>query len=570
MNKQNILNRRRFLTGSSAVLGASLMPTIASSALGQSSRSGSQGATINSDQNVHKVPVLTGKEFDLYVSKQSVIVNGKESMATLINDSLPAPTLKMREGDTVVIRVHNQMNESTSIHWHGLILPFEMDGVPDISFDGIPANSTFTYTFKLKQSGTYWYHSHTGLQEQTGMLGAIVIEPKDRERHPIAEDHVILLSDWTHRDPSNLIKLLKQRADFDNYHLPDFKKLLADIAETDLKTAFDKRKSWNQMRMMPTDFSDLTGETTFTYLINGKTTAANWAQIVKAGQPVKLRFINGAAQTIFDVRIPGLKMKVVATDGIDVSPVDIDDFRIGGGETYDVIVTPTKDAHTIFAQNIDRTGYVAATLATKEGARAATPAMDKTEWLTMADMMGAMGANGYKAKHAKTEYNFKSDMRVDSPRMNLDDPGINLREVAKKRDVLNYSQLRTIDETALAEQRKPTREIELHLTGNMARYIWAFDGVTFKDATPINIKPNERVRITLVNDTMMNHPMHLHGMWNDLRAPNGEFQVRKHTIMVQPAQKISFDVTGEAGRWAWHCHLLYHMAIGMFREVAVV
>ena len=325
---------------------------------------------------------------------------------------------------------------------------------------------------------------------------------------------------------------------------------------------------WNQMRMMPTDFTDLSGENTFTYLINGKTTAANWAQIVKAGQRVKLRFINASAQTIFDVRIPGLKMTVVATDGIDVAPVAIDDFRIGVAETYDVIVTPTKDAHTIFAQNIDRSGYVAATLATKEGARAATPAMDKIEWLTMADMMGAMGANGYKAKHAKTEYDFKSDMRVDSARMNLDDPGINLRNI--NREVLNYSQLRSVDEAIFAEQRKPTREIELHLTGNMERYIWAFDGVKFSEATPVNIKPNERVRITLVNDTMMNHPMHLHGMWSDLRMPNGEFQVRKHTIMVQPAQKISFDVTGEAGRWAWHCHLLYHMEAGMFREVAVV
>ncbi len=565
MNK-NRFNRRRFLTGSSTLLGASMLstlPTMANSALTKS-----QNVVVNSDRADHIVPILTGKEFDLYVSEKMITVNGKSSMATLINDSLPAPTLKMQEGDTVTIRVHNQLNESTSIHWHGLLVPFEMDGVPGISFDGIPAGSTFTYKFKLIQSGTYWYHSHTGFQEQTGMRGAIVIEPKGRERYPIEEDHVILLSDWTHRDPHNLLKLLKQRADFDNYHLPDFKKLLSDIAATDLEAAYDKRKTWNQMRMMPTDFTDLSGETTFTYLMNGKTTAANWTQLVKAGQPVKLRFINGSAQTIFDVRIPGLKMKVVATDGIDVSPVDIDDFRIGVAETYDVIVTPTKDAHTIFAQNIDRSGYVATTLATKKGARPAIPAMDKIEWLTMADMMGAMGSNGYNAKHAKTEYDFKSDMRVDSPRMNLDDPGINLRNIDRK--VLNYSQLRSVGDEIMAEQRKPTREIEIHLTGNMERYIWALDGVMFKDAAPVNIKPGERVRITLVNDTMMNHPMHLHGMWSDLRMPSGEFQVRKHTIMVQPAQKISFDVTGEAGRWAWHCHLLYHMEAGMFREVAVV
>ena len=565
MNK-NRFNRRRFLTGSSTLLGASMLstlPTMANSALTKS-----QNVVVNSDRADHKVPILTGNEFDLYVSEKMITVNGKSSMATLINDSLPAPTLKMQEGDTVTIRVHNQLNESTSIHWHGLLVPFEMDGVPGISFDGIPANSTFTYKFKLIQSGTYWYHSHTGFQEQTGMRGAIVIEPKGRERYPIEEDHVILLSDWTHRDPHNLLKLLKQRADFDNYHLPDFKKLLSDIAATDLEAAYDKRKMWNQMRMMPTDFTDLSGETTFTYLMNGKTTAANWTQLVKAGQPVKLRFINGSAQTIFDVRIPGLKMKVVATDGIDVAPVDVDDFRIGVAETYDVIVTPTRDAHTIFAQNIDRTGFVATTLATKRGARAAIPAMDDVEWLTMSDMMGAMGANGYDARHAKTEYDFKTDMRVDSPRMNLDDPGINLRDINRK--VLTYNQLHSVGDEIMAEQRKPTREIEIHLTGNMERYIWALDGIMFKDAPPVNIKPGERVRITLVNDTMMNHPMHLHGMWSDLRMPSGEFQVRKHTIMVQPAQKISFDVTGEAGRWAWHCHLLYHMEAGMFREVAVV
>ena len=565
MNK-NRFNRRRFLTGSSTLLGASMLstlPTMANSALTKS-----QNVVVNSDRADHKVPILTGNEFDLYVSEKMITVNGKSSMATLINDSLPAPTLKMQEGDTVTIRVHNQLNESTSIHWHGLLVPFEMDGVPGISFDGIPAGSTFTYKFKLTQSGTYWYHSHTGFQEQTGMRGAIVIEPKGRERYPIEEDHVILLSDWTHRDPHNLLKLLKQRADFDNYHLPDFKKLLSDIAATDLEAAYDKRKMWNQMRMMPTDFTDLSGETTFTYLMNGKTTAANWTQLVKAGQPVKLRFINGSAQTIFDVRIPGLKMKVVATDGIDVAPVDVDDFRIGVAETYDVIVTPTRDAHTIFAQNIDRTGFVATTLATKRGARAAIPAMDDVEWLTMSDMMGAMGANGYDARHAKTEYDFKTDMRVDSPRINLDDPGINLRDINRK--VLTYNQLHSVGDEIMAEQRKPTREIEIHLTGNMERYIWALDGIMFKDAPPVNIKPGERVRITLVNDTMMNHPMHLHGMWSDLRMPSGEFQVRKHTIMVQPAQKISFDVTGEAGRWAWHCHLLYHMEAGMFREVAVV
>lgn len=557
MNNINNLNRRKFLSGAGIVAGSAMIaPAWA-------------GAEFKSDYNpaAKETQILTGNEFDLYVRKMPVVIDGRNTTATLINDSLPAPTLKMKEGETVTIRVHNEMDETTSIHWHGLIVPYEMDGVPGISFDGIPPKSTFTYTFKLQQSGTYWYHSHSGFQEQTGMFGAIVIEPKGRERHPVAEDHVVVLSDWTYKNPHTLLKLLKQRADFDNYHLPDFKKLLVDIAQTDLKTAMDKRKMWNQMRMMPTDFSDLTGENTFTYLINGRASDDAWYKKVKAGQAVKLRFINASAQTIFDVRIPGLKMTVVATDGIDVDPVSIDDFRIGVAETFDVIVTPTQEAHTIFAQNVDRTGYVTATLATKDNARAAVPAMDGVEWLTMADMMGDM-ENGFHAKHARTEYDFKTDMRVDMPRANLDDPGINLRNI--KRNVLTYDRLHSVDEHIFAEQRAPTREIELHLTGNMERYIWAFDGVKFADATPVNIKPGERVRITLVNDTMMMHPMHLHGMWSDMRTATGEFQVRKHTMLVHPAQKISFDVTGEAGRWAWHCHLLYHMEAGMFREVAVI
>ena len=557
MNNINNLNRRKFLSGAGIVAGSAMIaPAWA-------------GAEFKSDYNpaAKETQILTGNEFDLYVRKMPVVINGRNTTATLINDSLPAPTLKMKEGETVTIRVHNEMEETTSIHWHGLIVPYEMDGVPGISFDGIPPKSTFTYTFKLQQSGTYWYHSHSGFQEQTGMFGAIVIEPKGRERHPVAEDHVVVLSDWTYKNPHTLLKLLKQRADFDNYHLPDFKKLLVDIAQTDLKTAMDKRKMWNQMRMMPTDFSDLTGENTFTYLINGRASDDAWYKKIKAGQAIKLRFINASAQTIFDVRIPGLKMTVVATDGIDVDPVSIDDFRIGVAETFDVIVTPTQEAHTIFAQNVDRTGYVTATLATKDNVRAAVPAMDGVEWLTMADMMGDM-ENGFHAKHARTEYDFKTDMRVDMPRANLDDPGINLRNI--KRDVLTYDRLSSVDEHIFAEQRAPTREIELHLTGNMERYIWAFDGVKFADAKPVNIKPGERVRITLVNDTMMMHPMHLHGMWSDMRTATGEFQVRKHTMLVHPAQKISFDVTGEAGRWAWHCHLLYHMEAGMFREVAVI
>ena len=509
------------------------------------------------------------KEYDLTIAEQTVNITGKPVERITVNGKFVAPLLEFEEGDEAVIRVHNKLkNQDSSIHWHGLLLPGIMDGVPGFNkFNGIAPNKTYEYKFKVRQNGTYWYHSHSKGQEQDGLYGAFVIYPKDKTPLTAAEktdkDYVVLLSDFHNSTSDQIMKNIKKEADYYQNRRETVFDVLKQVKRDGLKATWQDRSMWNQMRMLKTDMSDVTG---YTFLMNGKTPQQNWTGNFKAGEKVRLRFINASAMSFFDVRIPNLKMTVVSADGQPVKPVPVDEFRIGTAETYDVIVTPTKDAHTIFAQNIDRSGYVAATLATKEGARAATPAMDKIEWLTMADMMGAMGANGYKAKHAKTEYDFKSDMRVDSPRMNLDDPGINLRNI--NREVLNYSQLRSVDEAIFAEQRKPTREIELHLTGNMERYIWAFDGVKFSEATPVNIKPNERVRITLVNDTMMNHPMHLHGMWSDLRMPNGEFQVRKHTMMVQPAQKISFDVTGEAGRWAWHCHLLYHMEAGMFREVA--
>jgi FtsP/CotA-like multicopper oxidase with cupredoxin domain len=513
---------------------------------------------------ITQVPYLKGNQFDLTIDEALVNFTGKSRTATVINGSLPAPVLHFKEGETVTIRVTNHLKEQSSIHWHGILLPFGMDGVPGISFKGIAPGQTFTYQFPILQSGTYWYHSHSGFQEQTGMMGAIVIEPRDGETIKADRDHVIMFSDWTDANPMMLLNKLKMESGFDNYQKPTAAQFFADVRKNGWQNTVNDRKMWNEMRMMPTDFTDLSAHT-FTYLMNGTNPASNWTGLFSKGDKVRLRFINGSAQTIFDVRIPGLKLTVISSDGQLVEPITVDEFRIGVAETYDVLVEPSDDAYTIFAQNIDRSGYACGTLAVKEGLSAPIPALDKIQWLTMTDMMSDMSGQTM-AKHASSEYGFSTDMHVDMPRTNLDDAGVNLRNNGRR--VLTYADLHSIGK-AKREQREPTSEIEMHLTGNMERYIWGFDGLTFKESKPVRLAKDERVRISLVNDTMMTHPMHLHGMWSDLRAPNGDFQVRKHTIVVQPAQKISFDVTGEAGRWAWHCHLLYHMESGMFREVVV-
>lgn len=537
---------------------------------------------------------LTGHIFDLHVGYQSVNFSGKACIATTINQSLPGPLLRMREGDTVNIRVHNHLQQDTSIHWHGLLLPYQMDGVPGISFEGIRPGQVFTYQFKLQQSGTYWYHAHSTFQEQTGLLGAIIIEPKAGERHAADREHVLLLSDWTDLDPLYLLSKLKKHSHFDNQYKPSLMKLMQDIKQQGFGQAVQLRQMWNQMRMSPTDFADLSAGT-YTFLMNGQAPNQNWTGLFKKGEKLRLRIINGSANTFFDLRIPGLKMTVIAADGQDVEPVTVDEMRLGVAETYDVLVQPVDDAYTIFAQSMDRSGFACGTLAVQAGLKASLPALDPVEWLSMQDIGHAMAStmpmahdshsghdpslnNKIQVQHASTEINNPNvDMQVDQPRSNLDDPGVNLRQSAKTRRVLTYADLHTIGGSL--DRRMPTREIELHLTGNMERYVWGLDGQTFHEANPVHLKPNERVRITLVNDTMMTHPMHLHGMWSELCNPDAVsqttnsqtdcFQVRKHTINVQPAQKISFDVTAIEGRWAWHCHLLYHMEAGMFREVVV-
>jgi FtsP/CotA-like multicopper oxidase with cupredoxin domain len=547
------LPRRRFVQGLAAgglLLG---LPSILTPAWARAA-----------DTTTGNAPVLQGTEFDLTIAETPVNFTGTPRMATTINGSIPGPTLRWREGDTVTIRVTNRLAEDTSIHWHGILLPFQMDGVPGISFKGIPPGETFTYRFKVAQTGTYWYHSHSGMQEQTGMYGAIVIEAAGGETIRADRDYVIQLSDWTDEDPMRVMHKLKMQSDYYNFNQPTAVDFLRDAARDGLRAAIDDREMWQQMRMNPTDLADISAYT-YTYLMNGTTPAGNWTGLFRPGEKVRLRFINSGAMTFFDVRIPGLKMTVVQADGQDVEPVTVDEIRIGVAETYDVIVTPREDAYTIFAQSMDRTGYARGTLATHAGMAAAVPAPDKPEPLDMSDMMGDM-SEAVRVRHARTEYGPGTDMRVDTPRINLDDPGVGLRDNGRR--VLTYADLHTIG--GPIDPRGPGREIELHLTGNMERYTWSIDGVAFGRSTPVHFRANERLRVVFVNDTMMTHPMHLHGMWSELESSDGRFQVRKHTINVQPAQRVSFLVTADAlGRWAWHCHLLMHMDAGMFREVVV-
>jgi CopA family copper-resistance protein len=567
-----ILPRRRFLQGLAAggvMLG--LSPWL-STASGRAA-----GNTV-----LGTAPVLTGTEYDLTIAETAVNFTGRPRLATTINGSIPGPTLRWREGETVTIRVHNRLPVDTSVHWHGILLPYEMDGVPGISFPGIRPGETFTYRFQVKQSGSYWYHSHSGMQEQTGMFGAIIIDPAKGDAIRADREFIVQLSDWSDEDPHRVMAKLRAQSDYYNFNQPTAVEFFRDVSSMGLSAALDRRKMWNQMRMNPTDLADVSGYT-YTYLLNGVTPAGNWTGLFRPGEKVRLRFINSAAMTFFDVRIPGLKMTVVQTDGQNVEPVTVDEIRMGVAETYDVIVSPKDEAHTIFAQSMDRSGFVRGTLATRAGLSAPVPAVDTPAPLTMGDMMGAMehGAHGgmamdhsmhtmgaptVRVRHAKTEYGPSVDMRVDQPRVNLDDPGIGLRNNGRR--VLTYADLHTIGGPLVA--RGAEREIELHLTGNMERYSWSFDGLEFGRSTPVHFRYGEQLRVVLVNDTMMTHPMHLHGLWQELESPEGKFQVRKHTINVQPAQRISFVVPVDAkGRWAWHCHLLMHMDFGMFRQVVV-
>jgi CopA family copper-resistance protein len=517
---------------------------------------------------------LTGPDFHLTIDELPVNYTGAARRAVAVNGQVPAPLLRMRQGDTVTIRVTNNLREQTSIHWHGFILPADMDGVPGLSFNGIAPGATFTYQFKVNQSGTYWYHSHSRFQEQIGLYGPIVVEPRGGERHGADREHTLLFSDWTDHDPERIYATLKRQSDYYNFGKRTFSDFLADARKQGFSAAAANRRMWGAMRMNPTDLADVTGYA-YTYLLNGATPVANWTGLFKPGERVRLRLINGSSMSFFDVRIPGLKLTVVATDGQDVEPVTVDELRIGTAEVYDVIVTPGDAAYTVFAQSLDRSGYARGTLAPRAGMTSDVPAMDARAILTMNDM--GMHHEGMdhskmdpsampKVNHAAAESGPIVDMRATMPNTRLDDPGVGLRDNGRR--VLTYSDLATLG--GPIDRRTPAREVELHLTGHMERYIWSFNGQKFSDATPLRFGHGERLRITLVNDTMMTHPIHLHGMWSELTDARGAFLVRKHTVIVQPAQRLSYLVTADAlGSWAYHCHLLYHMEAGMFREVVV-
>jgi CopA family copper-resistance protein len=577
---------------------------------------------------------LAGTEFDLRIGETPLNFTGSPKVAVTVNGMVPAPTLRWKEGDTVTLRVANTLDdEDASIHWHGILLPANMDGVPGLSFHGIRPGETYVYRFTVRQAGTYWYHSHSGFQEQRGLYGPLVIEPREPEPFRYDREHVVMLTDWTDENPGRVFAKLKKRSDYYNFKQRTVGDFFDDVRRKGFKATVADRRMWGEMRMNPTDLADVSGYT-YTYLMNGTAPAGNWTGLFKPGERVRLRFINGSAMSYFDVRIPGLKMTVVAADGQYVHPVSVDEFRIATAETYDVIVEPTgQDAFTIFAQSLDRTGFAAGTLAAREGLRAPVPDLDPRPMLTMADMghggmghdmsamakepptsgtsvatppatataadphaghqmpatpapsdppghtmpaqqpadphaghnMAAMGG-GMQQHPSSEEGNPLVDMQTMTPTSRLDDPGIGLRNNGRR--VLTYADLKNTFSDP--DGREPGRTIELHLTGHMERFAWSFNGVKFSDAEPLRLNYGERLRIVLVNDTMMTHPIHLHGMWSDVEDDIGQFHVRKHTVDMPPGTKRSYRVTADAlGRWAYHCHLLFHMEAGMFREVRV-
>ncbi len=582
------VSRRTFVKG-----------VIATGFLATSSINLNASATVNA--RVQTIQ-LRGKEFDLSIGKISVNITGDPAIATAVNGMISGPTLRWKEGESVTINVKNDLNVDTSIHWHGIIIPPDMDGVPGISFDGIAPGETFTYKFPIVQSGTYWYHSHSGFQEQLGVYGAIIIEPKEKDPVAFDREYVVTLSDWSDEKPESVYRKIKISGDYYNFKQRTVGDFFDEVSQMGFLAAFNQRKMWNEMAMTDRDLSDVTGYT-YTYLMNGQNPSENFKALFKNGEKIRLRFINAAAMTFFDVCVPGLNMMVVASDGNNVQPVEVDMFRIGVAETYDVIVEPQDDkAYAIFAQSLDRSGYALGALTQDESVIAKTPQMDALPILSHSDMgMNMSGMNhddtngdmdhssmgggmkcggGMKMPMKRPTKEKKpipitlleesrgvqTTMRAMDPQYRLDDPGVGLRDI-KDRKILTYADLRSL--TPTTHDRYPDREIILRLTGNMERYMWSINGIAYEDAKPLEFKYGERLRITYINDTMMNHPMHLHGMWSDLETGDDNYLPKKHTIISQPGSKISFRVNVDAkGSWAYHCHLIYHMA-GMFRKVVV-
>ena len=574
---------------------------------------------------------LSGNVVDLTIAETLFRLDGRTATAMTINGTIPGPIIRLKEGQYATLRVTNRLEEITSIHWHGLLVPPEMDGVPGVSFGGIKPGTTFTYQFLVRQSGTYWFHSHSGGQELLGMYAPMIIDPIEPELFRYERDYVVMLSDWSFESPEALFSNLKKQGGYYNYQKRAAGEFLTDVRRIGLWPAIQNYLMWGQMRMDPTDFADITGYA-FTYLMNGLSPADNWTGLFRPGERVRLRFIDAASMTFYDVRIPGLTMTVVQVDGQNVQPVVVDEFRMGPAETYDVIVEPVEDrAYTIFAETMDRSGYARGTLATQAGMTAEIPERRPRPLRTMEDMgmsmegmdmpgmkknpkgsgmkmpgmatdgdmpskrpsddnpnmehrqhgpgmqeMPDMGAGDPRrskipgaepVKHSPDDHGPGNQTAAEYSQSRMGEPGRGLE--GSDRRVLLYTDLRSL--APYPDQREPEREIELHLTGHMNRYIWSFDGKKYSDAKePIRFRYGERVRLTFVNDTMMEHPLHLHGMWMHLENGAGAHLPRKHTVIVKPAERLSVTISADApGRWAFHCHLLLHMEAGMFRVVEV-
>jgi CopA family copper-resistance protein len=561
-------------------------------------------ATAAPRRGPYGIPSLSGTEFDLAIEPTWVNITGTPCMAMLINGMLPGPVLRWREGQTVTMRVTNRLNTSTSLHWHGVLVPNDMDGVPGITYAGIAPGATFTYRFRVRQSGTFWYHSHTRFQLQTGVSAPLVIEPNQPDPVHADRDYVVMLTDWTDEDPEAVYYHLKTSDNYYNYHKRTIGDFFHDVSAKGLAATLKNRWDWGMMRMGARDIADVSGRQTggtYTYLVNGQPPAANWTGLFKRGERVRLRFINGSAMTYFDVRIPGLKMTVVAADGSNVEPVSVDEFRIAVAETYDVIVEPKEDAYTIFAEAMDRSGYTRATLAVREGLSAPVPPMDPVYSRTMIDMgmagmagmagMGHMGwtppprpkiphsapanASGQIAYPQPQEVHLRIGPAVvhiaPHPTERLDRPGDGLNDNGRR--VLTYTdlvRLATGPQNIPFSEREPDAEVMLHLTGNMDRYILGFNGLTYDQSQPVRYPYGQRIWVTLINDTMMEHPIHLHGLFTELDSRPDRLRPLKHTVNVKPGEKVHYYLTAnELGRWAYHCHLLYHMEAGMFTSAII-
>ncbi len=569
---------------------------------------------------------------DITIERQTLDIAGGRASAFTLNNTIPGPLVELYEGHDARLRVHNRLDEESSIHWHGILLPFEMDGVPGVVFPGIDPGATFEARFPVRQYGTYWYHSHSGLQEQAGAYGPLVIHPRDPEPFSYERDYVVFLSDWTFEDPHDVMMKLKKMSDYYNFQQRTAGDFFRDVSRHGLGATLRDRLAWDRMRMMPSDIADVTGYT-YTHLMNGVHPAGNWTALFKPGERVRLRIINGSAMSYFNVRIPGLPMTVVQADGQNVEPVETDEFQIGVAETFDVIVSPTADeAYTIMAESMDRSGYARGTLAPRAGMTAAVPPLRERPLRTMIDMgmdmsamshgmmggdamsamdtpsagEGAMAASGNSqpmsgaatgashhmhgmamsgmdmsamsgemmdpvgpvvARHGPEMHGAGNTSVATVQRNRLGEPGTGLDHVPH--GVLTYADLRNVK--AMEDTREPSTTIELHLTGNMERYMWSFDGKAFNEIKhTVRFPYGERLRLILVNDTMMEHPIHLHGMFMELENGQGDHLPFKHTISVKPAERLSLLITAnEPGRWAFHCHFLYHMEMGMFRVVEV-